>query len=199
MTYIAKSGIIKMHQAIRLESRGSQLTEVDKMKDARNIKVIVLKDGEARELRNLPEETLLKLEEAYEKAPIRGLSHKTYMALADFFENRLAEYEAELNNADDDDMFSRTIAFAKAFDISYNESPALFDMMLMIERNVREHQNFDSREICIKNLKSMIGMDWRDANHDFRMWARKLFEDTGLKIGVIRMTKFFYGVITAIA
>ena len=47
-----------MHQAIRLESRGSQLTEVDKMKDARNIKVIVLKDGEARELRNLPEETL---------------------------------------------------------------------------------------------------------------------------------------------
>lgn len=161
-------------------------------------RVIVIKDGEPFEIDNISAEIMMQLEAAYDKAPIRGLSQKTYLALADFFEKKLVAYEKELSK-NEDDMYSKSIAFANAFDISSEESPALFDMMLMIERNVREHQNFDSREICIKNLKSMIGKDWRDANHDFRMWARKLFEDTGLRIGVIRMTKFYYGVITAIS
>lgn len=170
------------------------------MNDARNMKVIVIKDGEPRELHNLPQEILTRLDEAYEKAPIKGLSHKTYMALADFFESKLAEYDEELKNlgdGDTDELFAKSVAFAKAFNISYNESPFFFDLMLMIERSAKEQKSFGSQSICMKNLKMLIGRDWQEANYDFRKWSRKLFEDSGLRIGVIRMTKFYYGVITA--
>lgn len=172
------------------------------MKDARErIKVVVIKEGEARELYNLPTEILTRLDEAYEKAPVKGLSHETYVTLAEFFAGRLAAYERELmNGTDRNEMFKKSVAFAKAFDISSEESPALFDLMLHIERRVGESGSaFDVREVCIKNLKEILNMSWSQANRDFRKWARKLFESTGLKIGVIRMAKFYFGVTTQLA
>lgn len=186
-----------MHLAIRHIAE-NQVMEVDRMKDAEKIRVLVVKNGVAKELHSLPAEVILQLENAYDKAPIRGLSHDTYMALVDFFSLKLVAYKREVENSTGQEMFSKTVAFAKAFDISYEESPGLFDMMLMIERCVDEQPTFNSKSINMKNLKSMINMDWPEANKDFRKWARKLFEDTGLKIGIVRMSKFFFGMLTQI-
>lgn len=166
------------------------------MKDAAKIRVLVVKNGVAKELYNLPAEVILQLEKSYDKAPIRGLSHDTYMALVDFFSLKLMAYKREFESSTSHEMFDKTVSFAKAFDISYEESPGLFDMMLMIERCVNEQANFSSKSINMKNLKAMINKDWKEANKDFKRWARKLFESTGLKIGIVRMSKFFYGMLT---
>ncbi|MBR1539811.1 MAG: hypothetical protein IJ629_01280 [Clostridia bacterium] len=167
------------------------------MKDA-TTRVLVIKNGVAKELRDLPETIMVELERAYDEAPIRGLSRDTYAVLVEFFSRKLVAYEEELASMDPEEMemFSKTVAFAKAFDICYEESPALFDMMLMVERGIREQPDFGSHSISMRNLKSMINMEWAPANKDFRKWSRKLFEETGLKIGIVRMSKFFYGVIT---
>lgn len=159
--------------------------------------VIVIKDGEPKELSNLSKKVLIELEKAYEKTPLVGLSHETYSQLTEFFSNKLGEYEAELMELEQAEAtFAKTVAFARAFDISYDESPAMVDMMLRIERMLTEQKTFTSKDICMKHLNALTNLEWREANKDFRKWARKLFEDTGLKIGIIRMMKFYYGVIS---
>lgn len=157
--------------------------------------VIVIKDGEPKELSNLSNEVLIELEKAYEQTPIVGLSHETYSQLTEIFINKLAEYEIELVELEDA-TFAKTVAFARAFNISYDENPAMVDMMLRIERMLTEQKGFCSKDICMKKIRTLTNLEWREANKDFRKWARKLFEDTGLKIGIIRMMKFYYGVIS---
>lgn len=184
-----------MHLAIRLESR--EIMEVEKMKDART-RVLVIKDGIVKELDNLPEDIMRELEKEYEKTPIQGLSYDTYMALVEFFSKKLVAYQKELLDIHpgDLDMFAKTVAFARAFEISYDESPALFDMMIAVERGINERPDFTSKSISMKTLESIADLNWDSANKDFHQWARKLFEKTGMKIGIIRMLKFFYGILT---
>lgn len=166
------------------------------MSDTKETRVIVIKNGLAKELTNLPEEMIRELEEAYENEPIHGLSRETYLALADFFSYKLKIYKEEWERMrpDEYDVATKSVAFANAFDISSEESPYLFDMMLAIERRMAEGKGFSSRDISMRNMKNLIGTDWFRANKDFRNWARRLFEETGLRIGIIRMSKFFYGV-----
>ena len=163
-------------------------------------RVVIIKNGVAKELHNLPGEIMAQLEKAYDAEPIRGMSRETFEALGWFFWKKLEAYEEKLESGDCKafDMFEKSMAFADAFDISYQESPAFFDMMMLIERSISERECFDSKSINMRNIKSMINKDWFAANKDFRNWARRLFEETGLKIGIIRMSKFFYGVITGL-
>lgn len=189
-----------MHLAIRTEVR--EVNGGRYMKDASTTRVVVIKNGVAKELHNLPETIVAELEEAYDKAPIRGLSRDTYSALVEFFGKKLVAYKQELANTQADEeleMFKRTVAFARAFEIYDEESPKFLDMLLTVERSVENLPDFDSKVISMKNLKNLIGVDWKDANKDFRAWARKLFEESGLKIGIVRMSKFYYGVITQLS
>lgn len=161
--------------------------------------VIVIRDGVAKELKNLPESMEQALEEAYDKEPIRGLSRESYMAMNDMLMARILEYQ-RLTKADEEETVN-AVAFANAMDIYSNESPLLIDLLAVIDRLVQDYpESFSSKNINMKNMINMLEAlnkqpyKYSKVNRDFKEWAKELFKFSNLKIGVVRFCKYYYSI-----
>jgi len=175
-----------------------------KNEDAKKMTVVVVVDGVAKEL-HLPNDVCRVLLEAYEREKVVGISQPTYEAMACMLANKVFQYEKLLQEADDQDMFRKAVAFCKAFEINSIDSPLLVELMLWVDREVAEHgERFSSKSINAKNIMGYInrhqGMNpysYYNISKDFKEWARQLFASVGLKISTVRFCKFYYSVVHA--
>lgn len=156
-------------------------------------RVIVVKDGVPKELHNLEEGTLLVLENAYMAEPVVGISQELFQQMTELLATKVAKYRQLLDEDDDcEGMFARSIAFAKAMEISSQETPVLFDCILWIDRMLQEREEFTSRDINLKAVKCWTRQSKNALYKEFNTWARDLFKFNDVtSVGIVKFLKYF--------
>ena len=157
-------------------------------------RVIVVKGGVPKELHNLEERTLRMLENAYFAEPVVGISPELFQQMTEVLAKKVAEYSRMLDEDEDceDNMFARSIAFAKAMEISSEETPAMFDCILWIDRMLQEHDDFTSRDINLRAVKRWTRKSQKTLYNEFYQWARDLFAFNNVTaVGIVKFLKYF--------
>ena len=163
------------------------------MQKKSDTRVIVVKDGVPKELHHLEESTLRTLENAYMAEPVVGISEELFQQMTELLANKVAEYRRLLDeDADCEGMFARSIAFAKAMEISSMETPVLFDCILCIDRMLQEREKFTSRDINLKAVKAWTQKSNYALYKEFYKWARNLFKCNEVTpVGIVKFLKYF--------
>jgi hypothetical protein len=165
------------------------------------ISVIVIKNGEARQLYDLPSELKTKLLEYYDREPVVGISKDCYIRMEELLERQLIRYRNSLTETEDDDeIFAHAVAFAQTFGIYSNESPLLFELLCWIDRVLSEAEDINSRRINCKAALEYLNRQrkttiysYRDVAKEFRYLKRVIFGNTSeIKVGFIKFLKFYY-------
>ena len=159
----------------------------------KDTRVVVVKNGVPKELHNLELNTLRILENAYFAEPVVGISPELFEQMTDLLAKRVADYRQYMDeNSDCDNMFVRSIAFANAMEISYDETPLLFDCILWVDRMQQEREDFTSRDINLRELKKWTRRSTKELYKEFSNWARDLFSFNGVKaVGIVKFLKYF--------
>ena len=173
-------------------------------KDAsKNARILMMKGDEVKEIdvNLLPKKVVRALEDAYDQTKVVGISRDTYAEMAETMAFMLSEYREELKTADEE-MFHQAIAFANGFGIDSRDSRFLFDTFCWIDRNIADHgDKFTSKDVNSREirayLKSQYGhCTYNDMYRDFKHWARELFTSRGMRVGFVKLVKFYYSVVT---
>ena len=168
-----------------------------------NARILMMKGDVVKEIDVdlLPKRVVKALEDAYDRTKVVGISRDTYAEMAETMAFMLSEYREELKNADDD-MFRQAVSFANGFGIDSRDSRFLFDTFCWIDRNIAERgDKFTSKDVNSREIRSFLRSKYgrctyNDMYRDFKHWARELFTSRGMKVGFVKLAKFYYSVVT---
>ena len=168
------------------------------------IRIIVVKNGIPKEVKDLPMDIVRKLEEAYDREKVIGVSKETFLEMANILEWRLKLYYQKLDELESDlagdRMYLKSIAFCQAFGIYSDE--LLQDALMWVDRShSQKKEKFSSKNISCRELtevvrtRSYMANPYIQASREFKAWARGIFERAGLRVGFVKFCKFYYAVI----
>ena len=166
-------------------------------------RILMMKGGVVKEIdvKSLPRSIVESLETAYDKTKVVGISRDTYVGMTEILARMLSEYREELETTDCE-MFNHAVAFANGMGINSQDSKYLFETFCWIDRNIAEHgdvftsKSVNSREIRAY-LTSMYGhCTYSEMYRDFKAWARELFSSCDIRVGFVKLAKFYYSVAT---
>jgi hypothetical protein len=165
--------------------------------------VIVIKDGEARQIHDLPLELRNQLERYYDEEPVVGISRKYYLAMEKLLENQLVKYKDSLKRKEySDEMFEKAMKFAQTFEVYSDESPLLFELLCWVDRVLDESNTVTSRRInsraalqYLNRRNSDVSYYYRDVAREFNRLKKSIFGDTyDIKVGFVKFIKFYFAV-----
>lgn len=167
--------------------------------------VIVIKDGEARQIHDLPLGLRNQLERYYDEEPVVGISRKCYLAMEKLLEKQLVKYKASLNQKEySDEMFEKAMKFAQTFEVYSDESPLLFELLCWVDRVLNESNSATSRRInsraalqYLNRRNSDVPYSYRDVAREFNRLKKSIFGDTDtydIKVGFVKFIKFYFAV-----
>jgi hypothetical protein len=167
-----------------------------------DISVIVIKDGEARQIYNLPMKLKDQLIEYYNREPVVGISKKCYVSMEQSMERRLLKYRRLLiASKGTPELFDKAVAFAKAFEIYYEDSPLLFELMCWIDRMMAEKAVVTSRSINCRSSLAYLNRGkgeaytYKDVAKEFSKVKKAIFgDDSEIKVGFIKFLKFYFAI-----
>lgn len=166
-------------------------------------RILMMKNGVVKEIdvKSLPKSIIESLETAYDQTKVVGISRDTYVGMTEILARMVSEYREELESTNCE-MFNHAVAFANGFGINSRDSKLLFETFCWIDRNIAEHgerfssENINSREIRAY-LRSVHGhCNYTEMYRDFKEWARELFSSCDIRVGFVKLAKFYYSVVT---